>query len=64
KKYDFSKGVRGKYLKRYRAGTNVVVLDPDVSGVFPDSRSVNRTLRSVAQILRELHPRRSSKGSR
>lgn len=34
--YDFSKGVRGKYAKRYAAGTNVVVLDPDVAEYFPD----------------------------
>jgi hypothetical protein len=30
--YDFSKGVRGKYAKRYAEGSNVVVLSPDVAG--------------------------------
>lgn len=35
--YDFSKGVRGKYAKRYAEGTNVVVLSPDVAQVFHDS---------------------------
>jgi hypothetical protein len=34
--YDFSKGVRGKYTKRYAEGTNVVVIDPDVANIFPD----------------------------
>ena len=34
--YDFSKGVRGKYAQRFREGTNVVVLDPDVAAEFKD----------------------------
>jgi hypothetical protein len=33
--YDFRGGVRGKYAGRYAAGTNVVVLDPDVAAVLP-----------------------------
>ncbi len=48
--YDFSKGVRGKYAKRFAEGSNVVVLDPDVAGLFPDSKIVNDTLRAVARI--------------
>jgi len=43
--YDFSKGVRGKYAKRYAEGTNVVVLDPDVAAAFPTAEAVNRALR-------------------
>ena len=39
--YDFSKGVRGVTAARYREGTNVVVLDPSVMDVFPDSDAVN-----------------------
>jgi hypothetical protein len=39
--YDFSKGVRGKYAKRYAEGSNVVVLSPDMAKVFPTSESVN-----------------------
>jgi hypothetical protein len=45
--YDFSKGVRGKYLKRYQAGSNVVILDPEIAAVFKDSESVNDALRSL-----------------
>jgi hypothetical protein len=48
--YDFSKlkgGVRGKYLERYRAGTNLVLLSPDVAAFFPDAKSVNAALRSL-----------------
>jgi hypothetical protein len=38
-------GVRGKYAKRYREGTNLVLIDPDLHEIFPDSESVNRALR-------------------
>jgi hypothetical protein len=44
--YDFRGGVRGKYAKRYREGSNVVVLDPDVASQFKDSREVNQALRA------------------
>ncbi|OFW19372.1 MAG: hypothetical protein A3H27_14355 [Acidobacteria bacterium RIFCSPLOWO2_02_FULL_59_13] len=50
--YDFSKGVRGKHAARYAAGTNVVVLEPDVAAEFPTPEDVNETLRAVAGILR------------
>jgi len=36
--YDFSKGVRGKYAKKYSEGANVVVIDPDVAKYFPRPR--------------------------
>lgn len=45
--YDLSGGVRGKYVDRYRQGTNVVLLDPDVAARFPDSKAVNEALRSL-----------------
>ena len=51
--YDFSSGVRGKYAKRYAAGSNVVVLSPDVAEVFPDSESVNEALRALIKIARQ-----------
>lgn len=50
--YDFSKGVRGITAARYREGTNIVVLDPSVMDVFPDSETVNETLRALAPVLR------------
>ena len=49
--YDFSGGVRGKHAARYAQGSNVVVLDPDVAEVFPDSESVNKALRVLAEII-------------
>ena len=48
--YDFSNGVRGKYAARYAAGTNVVVLSPEVAEVFPDSEAVNEALRTLVRI--------------
>jgi len=51
--YDFSKmkgGVRGKYVERYKTGTNGVLLDPDVAQAFPTSDSVNEALRLLIQI--------------
>ncbi len=50
--YDFSGGVRGKYAARYAEGSNVVVLDPDLADVFPNSESVNRALRALAELIR------------
>lgn len=50
--YDFSKGVRGVTAARYREGTNVVVLDPAIMDVFPDSAAVNEALRALAPVLR------------
>ena len=48
--YDFSGGVRGKFYKEYMKGTNVVLLDPDVAEVFPDSQAVNEALRVLSQL--------------
>jgi hypothetical protein len=43
--YDLRGGIRGKYYERYQAGTNVVLLDPDIAKVFRDSATVNEALR-------------------
>ena len=50
--YDFSQmkgGVRGKYSERYREGTNLVLLDPDVAAAFPDAKAVNDALRQLLE---------------
>jgi hypothetical protein len=57
--YDFSKAVRGKYAKRYAEGTNIVLLDPDLMKVFPDSAAVNRALRSVVAARARRHRKAS-----
>jgi hypothetical protein len=51
KQYDFTNAVVGKYARRYHVGTNLVLLDPDVAGIFPDSKSVNEALRSLVRIV-------------
>jgi hypothetical protein len=51
--YDFSKGIRGKYAKKYAEGTNVVVIEPDVAKFFPDHEAVNQALRSLASIIKK-----------
>ena len=50
--YDFSRGVRGKYFRRYQHGANVVVLEPDVAKIFPNADAVNDSLRALARIIR------------
>ena len=55
--YDFSKGVRGKYAKRYAEGTNVVLIDPDVAEFFPDHDSVNDALRSLIMVIKKRQDR-------
>ena len=47
--YDFTDGVRGKYLPRLAKGANVVVLDRDIAKVFPTSKAVNDALRVLAE---------------
>jgi hypothetical protein len=43
-------GVRGKYAKRYREeGTNLVLIDPDLHKIFPDSEAVNKALREYLE---------------
>ena len=51
--YDFASmkgGVRGKYVKRYRAGTNLVLLDPELAEIFPNDAAVNEALRAVLDV--------------
>lgn len=53
--YDLSKltgRVRGKYVERYRAGTNIVLLESDVQEAFPDAEAVNEALRMLMKVAR------------
>ena len=51
--YDLSQlkkgGVRGKYYRRAAAGTNLVMIEPDLAILFPDAEAVNRALRVLAE---------------
>lgn len=52
--YDLSQllkgGVRGKYAEQFHAGTNLVLLAPDVAQAFPNDQAVNTALRLVMQL--------------
>ena len=48
--YDFTGGVRGKYARRVQQR---ILIDPELARLFPDSRSVNRVLRLIAEIARK-----------
>jgi hypothetical protein len=50
--YDIRGGVRRKYSERYRQGTNVILLEPDVAAVLHDLESVNRALRIIIDVAR------------
>jgi hypothetical protein len=58
--YDFSAGVRGKYIDRYRRGTNVVLLDQALVAAFPDSKSVNDAPRALVAIATRAEARKSA----
>ena len=50
--YDFGSmkgGVRGKYVKRLRAGTNLVLLEPDIAAAFRTDAAVNKALRATLE---------------
>jgi hypothetical protein len=62
--YDFSQikgGIKGKYVARSRAGTNVVLLDPDVAQAFPTSDEVNEALRLLMEIAQRQKPKTALK---
>ncbi len=58
--YDFSGGVRGKYVEQYKHGTNVVLLEPELAKAFPDSKSVNDALRALLSIASRARSRKRS----
>ena len=51
--YDFSNGIRGKYASKYKEGTNIIMLDPELIEFFPDSASVNEALKSLARLMKK-----------
>ena len=63
---DLGPGVRGKYLKAYQAGTNLVLLNPEVAKAFPTEEAVNDALRSLIEVAQRSvglrkHPSRRAK---
>ena len=54
--YDFASmkgGVRGKYFEEVAAGSNLVLLDPDVAKAFPSQEAVNQALRMLAEVAQQ-----------
>lgn len=47
---DFPKLIRGKYADKLRKSSNVIILDPELADLFPNSDAVNSALRSLAEI--------------
>ena len=62
--YDVSlirSGVRGKHAARYRSGTNLVLLAPDVAEAFPDAQAVNDALRLLLKVAKKSASRPAKK---
>ena len=58
--YDFASmtgGVRGKYVDRVRRGTNIVLIEPEVSHAFPTEQAVNEALKGVLNTTRAVRSR-------
>jgi hypothetical protein len=66
--YDFASmkgGVRGKYAKRYRAGTNLILLDPELAKAFPTEAAVNDALRALLRLTESVRlPQQGSRSAR
>lgn len=64
--YDLSKlkgGVRGKYYRKAISGTNLMLIEPELAEVFPDSESVNRALRLLIDTAESaIRPARTAPG--
>lgn len=54
KRSDFKKFERGKYYERIKASSNVVLLDPEVAAVFPNSAAVNKALHSLVEVAQSI----------
>lgn len=59
---DLGKGVRGKHLKTYRAGTNLVRLNPEIAEAFPSDQSVNEALSSLIKVAQDAGLTKRSNG--
>ncbi|MGA2536103.1 MAG: hypothetical protein ABSF53_08820 [Terracidiphilus sp.] len=56
KEYDFTNGVRGKYVDRFPKDVVMVTLAPDVAAAFPDADSVNEALRVLLKAAKKAAP--------
>ena len=64
KRSDLGQLVRGKYAKRIRESTNIIVLDPQVAKVFPNDEAVNNALRELMKLSRSSSRSKSKRKSK
>lgn len=64
KRSDFRKLERGKYYERIQENSNVIVLDPEIAAVFPNSAAVNRALHSLVEVAESVSGLASSSSRR
>ena len=60
---EMGKGVRGKHFAAYRAGSNLVLLKPELARIFPDANAVNAALESLVGIAKAATSSAARKGS-
>ena len=49
---DLGKGVRGKHYAEFKKGSNLVLLTPELSRIFPNNEAVNAALNSLVGVAR------------
>jgi len=49
---DLGKGVRGKHYAEFKKGSNLVLLTPELSKIFPSNEAVNAALNSLVEVAR------------
>lgn len=52
KRSDFGKMVRGKYARRFKKATNIVMLEPEIAKAYPNEKAVNEALRSLLVLVK------------
>lgn len=62
KRSDFKNLERGKYYERIKASSNIVVLDPEIAAVFPNSAAVNKALHSLVEVAESVSTLASGSG--
>lgn len=51
---DIGKGVRGKHYAEFKKGSNLVLLTPELSKIFPSNEAVNAALNSLVDVARSV----------
>ena len=49
---DLGNGVRGKHFEQFKKGSNLVLLTPELSKIFPTNEAVNAALSSLVGVAR------------